>query len=190
MTLDEFKKEGRASLGAKTHDDLSYQIRVKAPQIQEQMLVAGWGHAPASAMLYEIGASGCQNHSYSGIATIGSGSRIAMSYLLTLGQGRDCTLAETVFNVAMAKFASEKSEGLDVGPRTAIHVSRKAAKGEGLPCTEPLLEEEILSLRQIWQEEVKPRITKQGRLTANRVAQRIAGEITAADVARSLQAKS
>jgi ATP-dependent protease HslVU (ClpYQ) peptidase subunit len=177
MTLDEFKREGLTSLGQSTHDDLSSKIRTKAQYIQEQLLVTGWGYAPHSAMLYEVGAYGDQNHSYSGIAAIGSGARVAQSNLLMLGQSRDCTLATTIFNVAMAKFASEKSQDLDVGQRTAIYVSTKATPAQSDDPkrlhAKPLLQEEISSLRTVWDDHVRPRMPLEAHVIAFEISQRI-----------------
>lgn len=176
MTIGEFKKRGLAALGEQWHAEISNQIRHATSQINEQLLVVGWGIAPASAMLYEIGPYGDQNHSYGGVAVIGSGSTVAQSSLLMFGQGRHRTLAETIFNVAMSKFASEKSVELDVGRKTAICVSRKAVEGGPYAFqSESLNDDEISELRKVWNEDVRPKMPLNGRLVANRIAQRLGG---------------
>jgi len=183
MTLEQFKKEGLTTLGEPMHNDIAHNIRSAARQIGEQLLVTGWGHTPASAMLYEIGAYGDYNHSYSGTAAIGSGGPTAQSSLLILGQSRDRTLSETIFNVAMAKFASEKSGGLTVGQKTAMYVSRKAVEGDPRQFhAEPLLEEEISQLRNVWDEHVRPKMPLEGCLVSNRISQRIKGSVEISDV--------
>ena len=96
-------------------------------------------------------------------------------------------MPETIFNVGMAKFASEKSQDLDVGQRTAMFVSRKSNQPNAHRA-DPLMESETFALRKIWQEHVRPRMPMEGRDLVNRISHRISGEIEASDVTASIQA--
>lgn len=63
------------------------------------------------------------SHALDGIVAIGSGTDVAMSTMLVLGQNRAMTLEETLYSVASAKFAAERCEG--VGRTTTMFVSWK-----------------------------------------------------------------
>jgi hypothetical protein len=160
MTMDEFKKSGIKSFGEDFHAETLRRINQKAGLFGDQLLVTGWGKAPHSVMIYEVSPSGDWLHMASGFAAIGSGGQMALTMLLQLGQARYRTLAETIFNVACAKFSSEKSSGLDVGQMTTIYVSRKRTEqeDEGKIYGDFIQKQEIQQLRELWDGYLKPRV--------------------------------
>jgi hypothetical protein len=172
MTLDQFKNNGLAFFGEQFHGELARQIKETARQVQDQLLVTGWGVSPISAMIYEVGPGGHWLHSAACFGVIGSGGELANSTLMLLGQRRESTLSETLFNVACAKFSSEKSAGLDVGQWTSIYVSRKRSDGDhsGKPCGDFVQAESIAALRGLWENHLQPRIPDEARLPISRIA--------------------
>jgi len=191
MTLQEFKDNGLAFFGQRFHGELFRQIRDTARLVQDQLLVTGWGLSPISAMIYEVGPSGHWLHSAACFAAIGSGSQLAQSMLMQLGQRRESTLAETIFNVACAKFSSEKSAGLDVGYRTTIYVARKRSEedAERRPCGDFLQDDDIGKLRALWEEHLKPRVPDEARAVINGIAASInQGKISIRDMAEHVNA--
>jgi hypothetical protein len=125
ITIEELKEVGANFFGGDFNGELLRRIDGNARSITDQMLITEWGGTPLSAMVYEVGPDGDGLHEAAGFAAIGSGSQMAQTMLVLLGQGRHRTLAETIFNVACAKFSSEKSGDLDVGKWTTICVSSK-----------------------------------------------------------------
>jgi hypothetical protein len=191
MTMEEFKSNGLKVFGEQFHGELLRTIGQKAAQINEQLLVTGCGHSPHSVMIYEVGATGDWLHTAAGFACIGSGAQIAQAMLLTLGQARHRTLAETIFNVACAKFASEKSTGLNVGQMTTMYVSRKrGADDNPSRMSGDFIEpSEIDSLRQLWEAHLKPRIPDEARLVISRISGRVSpGQGNLRDVAETINA--
>ncbi|MBZ5648696.1 MAG: hypothetical protein LAN37_15915 [Acidobacteriia bacterium] len=161
MDLAKFKAEGRAQLGEQECTRISRQIAERAVYFEEQLLVIGWGKSEYAAMLYEVSPDGDRDHALAGIAAIGTGAEVAASTLLLLGQTKDSTLAETLYCVAAAKFAAEKSQGDDVGKQhTAMCITRKRTpedKGKNI-VAEHVPEDGIAILREVWERYGRPRI--------------------------------
>lgn len=172
MTIDEFKKDGLAVFGESYFGELLRQISNTGAKIQDQILVTGWGHSPYSAMIYEVGPTGDWLHTAAGFAAIGRGSQMAQTMLVLLGQARHRTLSETIFNVACAKFNSEKSTDPAVGQNTAIYVSRKRPESdESAKLTGDFLEQDdINELREFWHRHLRPRIPDESRVAITRIA--------------------
>jgi len=191
MTMDEFKKTGLQSFGEEFHGELLRRISNKAALIGEQLLVTGWGHAPHAVMIWELGPSGDWLHTAAGFATIGSGAQMAQTMLLLLGQARHSTLSETIFNVACAKFSSEKSGGLDVGRNTAMYVSRKRSESDDpskLAGTFVSFED-IDALREMWDKHLKPRIPDEARIEISNIGARVnKGKVAVKDMVEDMQA--
>jgi hypothetical protein len=150
------------------------------------------GIFPISAMIYEIGCYGESLHSYDGYAAIGSGAHVATSHLMLLGQARHRTLSETIFNVAVAKFASEKSDGLDVGQNTALWISRKRVEGdEHQFSATPVSDGDIKFLRDLWVEHVRLKIPDEARQPISSIAAALnKGKSTFRDLAECLNASN
>lgn len=185
ISIQEFLASGVEPFGESPHDELIRQISYRGSQLQDQLLVLGWGFSAHSAMIYEIGPSGDSLHEAAGFTAIGSGSQMAHTMLLLLGQARYRTLAETIFNVACAKFFSEKSGDLDVGKATTIYVQRKRAAEEnyGGLCGDFVSLEDINKLRNLWTEYLRPRIPDEARSDINQIAARMNnGHITHHDM--------
>ena len=191
MTMEEFKETGLKVFGEQFHGELLRTISQRATQINEQLLVIGWGKSPLSVMIYEVSATADWLHTAGGFACIGSGAQIAQSMLLTLGQARHRTLAETMFNVACAKFASEKSSGLDVGQMTTMYVSRKRSADDDPSklCGDFIEPKDVDALRALWEEHLKPRIPDEARLVISGIGTRInRGKTNLRDVAETINA--
>jgi hypothetical protein len=184
MTMDEFKQMGSETFPEPFHRELLRTINDSARQFTDQILVTGWGDFPRSVMVYEIGPSGDYLHTTAGFAAIGSGAQMAQTMLLLLGQGRHRTLAETIFNVACAKFSAEKSTGLDVGKITTIYVSRKRTDTDEPDklCGSFVAYEDIDELRTLWESHLKPRIPDEARVVIPGIASRAGGKVTARDM--------
>ena len=193
MTLEEFKANGPAFFGKEFHGQLVRQIKYNAERLQDQLLVLGWGLSPISVMLYELSPGGPALHSVACFAAIGSGAHLAQTTMMLLGQRRECTLAETIFNVAAAKFSSEKSAGLDVGYSTTIYVSHKRTERDatGKPCGSFLTTEDIGTLRELWTEYLKPRIPDEARRTITKIAASVSdGQTTIKDMVDGVMAET
>ena len=191
MTIEEFKSDGLSVFGEQYHTELSRQISQRGSLMDDQILVTGWGFAPHAALVYELSPSGEWMHDAAGFAAIGSGSQMAYTMLLLLGQARHRTLAETIFNVACAKFLSEKSAELDVGKWTSIYVARKRADADPTNklSGEFVQTEDIEALRSIWEKHLKPRIPDEARLEIIRIGAKMnSGNITARDFAETVNA--
>lgn len=189
MTIDEFKDTGLNVFGQSFHDELLRQISQKGSLIEDQIIVAGWGHTPHSIMIYEVGRMGEWEHHMAGFAAIGSGAQVAQNMLLLLRQARHKTLAETIFNVACAKFASEKSGGLDVGQMTIMHVSQKPANNADVETGKFVSFEDIDRLRALWDAHLRPRIPDEARLEIMQIAARLnESKISVPDMLEYIQA--
>ncbi len=130
LSLREFVDYGREKFGEAIFSQMHADIAATSRYFLDQILALGWGKSESSAMLYGVHPGAVTTlDDLSGVAAIGSGSEVALSVLLSLGQSRERTLAETLFNVAVAKFSSEKSQDLGVGHRTAIYVLEKDRAG-------------------------------------------------------------
>jgi ATP-dependent protease HslVU (ClpYQ) peptidase subunit len=193
MTMEEFKKNGIKSFGESFHGETLRCISQRAGLLTDQLLLTGWGHSPYSVMIYEVGSYGDGLHTCTGFSAIGSGSQMAQTMLLLLGQSRHRTLAETIFNVACAKFSSEKSSGLDVGQHTSIFVSRKRSESDevGRPPGDFLQQDEIQELRDLWNRHLRPRIPDESRLPIAKIAGRLSsGKTTLRDMAECVNASN
>lgn len=124
---------------------------------------------------------------------IGSGSGPAQSMLLSMEQRRESTLTETIFNVACAKFAAEKSTGLDVGRSTSIYVSRKRVETDE-PRKLPgqfVQQDEIAGLRELWERHVRPKIPDEAWQTVIPISARLCGgQANIRDVANRVNAEN
>jgi hypothetical protein len=148
--------------------------------------------SPLSAMVYEVGPSGDRLHTKSGFGAIGSGSQMAYTMLILLEQARYRTLAETIFNVACAKFFSEKSKDLDVGKMTAVCVLRKRTGEDEADkaCRQFVSLEDLDILRSIWDQHLRPRIPDEARIEITGIAARVnAGNITPHDMVKHFKAQ-
>jgi len=191
LTMAEFMDSGRKSFGNEGYEELIRAIKVNGTEIIDQMIVTGWGHSPHSAMVYEIGPAGDSLHTGMGFTSIGSGSHVAHTMLVLLGQARHRSLAETIFNVACAKFSSEKSGDLDVGKSTAIYVCQKRKDGEnksGESYGIVIGEDDLALLRSLWEAHLKPRIPDEIRPEIVKIAARMDGDaVSMRDMLGSLQ---
>jgi ATP-dependent protease HslVU (ClpYQ) peptidase subunit len=158
FTSEEFKRSGLEKLGAAEFSRLTQEIEKQAQHFQEQLLVVGWGKAERACMIYEEGPFGNADHGMEGVAAIGSGAEMALSTMLLLGQSRESMLPETLYAVASAKFAAEKSHGQDVGFETSMYVCEKAVEGAPNPPGKMVQKDEIARLRKLWEEHGRPRI--------------------------------
>ena len=122
MTLEIFKSEGKTIFGDSEFRRLSREIAEAGRYFNEQILVVGWGGTPHAIILYECGTNGDSDHHLTGLSAIGTGSEVALSTMMFLGQARHSSLTETLYAVAAAKFASEKSEDESVGKKTSMCV--------------------------------------------------------------------
>lgn len=159
LTMDEFKAGGLTMFGVERFKHLSDQIDTEASYFNEQLLVVGHGEADNSAVIYEIGKD-IAAHGIDGIAAIGSGSEVALSNLLLLGQARYKSLSDTIYSVAAAKFASEMSHDVSVGRNTTMFVAWRRSETD--PTEKPpgvfLQNREIQGLREVWEEHGRPRV--------------------------------
>jgi 20S proteasome alpha/beta subunit len=175
MSLETFKEDGLKIFGKSEFTRLSQEIAQTGTAFNEQLLVIGWGKTPHAVMLYEVSPDGDRDHHYSGIAAIGSGSEVALSTMMLLGQSRDSSLAETMYTVAAAKFASEKSIGEDVGRKTSIYITwkRTAEDATDKPPGKFIEEADIKKLYALWDRYGRPRISGQIFLPVNQILQSI-----------------
>jgi hypothetical protein len=191
LSLPEFLSNGSGILGEKCHEEVMHRIMEDGRRFEDQVLVTGWGHSPYAFMLYEVGPDGEWMHSAGGFAAIGCGCQMAQTMLLLLGQARHSSLAETIFNVACAKFFSEKSRDLDVGRMTTMYVSRKRTKGDDPEklCGDFVTFEELDTLRGYWDRYVKPRFPNEARIEITSIAARLnKGKISTRDAASCITA--
>jgi 20S proteasome alpha/beta subunit len=181
MDLDEFKKEGYQMFGESEFARLSRAIAEPSYDFQDQILVVGWGDSEASAMLYEVSPTGDRDHAMAGVAAIGSGAEIALSTLLLLGQSRHCSLQETLYAVAAAKFSAEKSHGQGVGERTGMYVTWKRTEKDRKdhPVGITVQDEEIEKLRKVWEEHGRPKIPDEAWLPLQDISKTLGFEMTA-----------
>jgi 20S proteasome alpha/beta subunit len=175
MSLETFKKNGLKIFGESEFNRLSQEIAQASAAFNEQLLVIGWGKTPHAIMLYEVSPNGDWDHHFGGIAAIGSGNEVALSTMLLLGQSRSSSLAETLYTVAAAKFASEKSIGEDVGRKTSIYIGWKRIRTDvaDKPPGKFLEEDKINELYALWNRYGKPRISDDIFLPVNQILQSI-----------------
>jgi 20S proteasome alpha/beta subunit len=160
LTIDEFTRTGRERFTPEEFSRLSAAISNEDRKFSEQLLVIGWGKTEAATMLYEVSPWGTQDHALTGVAAIGMGAEVALAELLLLGQSRDSKLGETLYAVAAAKFAAERSQGQTVGEHTALYVSwkRKASDNHDKPPAKAVPSDDVKRLRDVWNEYGRPRI--------------------------------
>ncbi len=161
MGLETFKKNGLKIFGKAEFNRLSQEIAQSSAAFIEQLLVVGWGKTPHAVMLYEVSPNGDWDHHFGGIAAIGSGNEVALSTMLLLGQSRSSSLAETLYTVAAAKFASEKSIGEDVGRKTSMCVvwQRTDKDKKQKPPVGFLTDQQVQQLYSLWDRYGRPRIS-------------------------------
>lgn len=89
----------------------------------------------------------------------------ALSTLLLLGQSRQSLLVDTLYNVAAAKFSTEKSYDQDVGQNTSMFVQWKRTDGDddaGLP-GKWISDVHVGRLRELWEEHGRPKFPEVAR---------------------------
>jgi 20S proteasome alpha/beta subunit len=163
MSIEEFQRNGYSRFGADEFKRISQEISQASSYFNEQLLVIGWGKTEKAVMLYEISPDGDRDHRISGVAAIGSGSEVALSTMMLLGQNRDSSLADTMYTIAAAKFASEKTSERDVGDQTAMYITwkRTAKDAEDRPTGKDIQHWQIARLHKIWNRYGKPSIPRQ-----------------------------
>ncbi len=179
VELDDFIKNGLKRFGKSEFSRLTMEIQSQGHSFNEHMLVVGWGKADASCMIYEVGPYGDANHGIDGVAAIGSGSEVALSTMLLLGQSRNSYLPETLYTVASAKFAAEKSHGQDVGPHTSMYITEKYKEGEKRPPGSYVQPTELERLRNLWR-------STENQKYRSKSETRCAGSPTLLDMTRTL----
>jgi ATP-dependent protease HslVU (ClpYQ) peptidase subunit len=162
VTIDTFKTDGLRIFGAPEFGRISQEINQTAGYFREQLLVVGWGKTPHAVTLYEVGPDFDRDHRIVGMAAIGTGQEIALSTMMLLGQSRDRTLAETLYTVASAKFASERSQDEDVGAKTAMFVAwkRRAEDDNDKPPGKFLEGKHVKQLFDLWSRFGRPHISE------------------------------
>jgi ATP-dependent protease HslVU (ClpYQ) peptidase subunit len=190
MTMEEFKKEGLKMFGEREFSRLAKTLEDAAYQYTDQILVTGWGKSAFATMLYQVDAQGDRDAKYEGIAAIGSGRNVALSTLLLLGQSRHRSLVETIYNVAAAKFSSEKSYEQGVGQSTLMYIQWKRTKEdqEGGPVGLFLQDFDIDKLREIWEEYGKPRFPEPARRDLYQIIQQKGIQLSQAEQIRTMVA--
>ena len=175
ISLEEFKAEGVKMFGESQFSKMAEQIHRNAHEMTDQILVVGWGHAEASVMIYSVSPWGEDSHKFHGFSAIGSGAEVALSELLLLGQSRNSTLADTIYNVAAAKFSAEHSQGLGVGRSTSMYVTRKRTETDpkGKKVGDWILDADLDYLIKLWKEH--PRVPPEAIREAVRISARING---------------
>jgi hypothetical protein len=191
MTMEDFKANGISIFGKDRFEGMSIEIQSRAASITDQMIIVGWGHAEAAVMLYQVDAAGASSHKLTGSVAIGSGGYVAASNLLLLGQSRDTTLSQTIYNVAAAKFAAEHSVGRYVGQNTSIHVSWKRPSGDDRTDNivgEWVMADDVEKLRAIWEQHGRPRVPDAGVVLASQIAGKLTGTTTVREMSDTINA--
>lgn len=185
LDLPEFKKSGPQILGSKKYKDVVEDIeRVTNEEFLEQVLMIGWGFKEHSAMIYEVGPLGCLTHTSLGWAVIGSGAVVASSVLNQLAQHRTSPLEDTLYAVAAAKFAAEKS------PRVGQSTLSMSVSWKKLPDQTSryrLDDTDIKVLRQLWEDHGKPRIPAVVAIELKQTIEKAGSEISTRSTIRDLQ---
>jgi ATP-dependent protease HslVU (ClpYQ) peptidase subunit len=173
LSLEEFKKEGRTIFGPAEFSRLSRAINEDSQYFNDQLIVIGWGKTEASCMIYQVSRDGDSDHALEGIAAIGTGHDIALSTLMLLGQSRDCSLGETLYSVAAAKFSAEKSHGQDVGESTSMYITWQRTEKDKMdkPVGVFVQRQEKDQLRQLWENHGRPRIPDEAWLPLQSILQ-------------------
>jgi hypothetical protein len=159
MDIDEFKREGRSIFGDSHVAAIAKQIDESSQRFYDQVLVVGWGKSPNAVMIHEENREGSTSHAFPGYAAIGSGGQTASSQLLLLKHARHCSLTDTLYSVAAAKFSAEAADG--VGRYTTMWISWKRRESDEISAT-PLgrfvQPDEIDILRTIWMRSGMPKV--------------------------------
>lgn len=175
LNVEAFKEKGRKIFGEEEFRRISTEIAEIGWHFNEQLLAVGWGAAPGAVMLYEISPDAERDHHLSGIAAIGSGSEVALSTMMLLGQSRDSSLSETLYAVSAAKFSSEKSGEGDVGRKTSIYIGWKRGEKDAKekPPGKFLSEAEVNELHALWDRHGRPRISDHVYVPVNKILQSV-----------------
>ncbi len=162
LSMQEFKDEGLKMFGEQTFSRLSERVDAQAEYFNEQLLVIGYGDNENAGHIFEFGAT-LASHALSGIAAIGSGADVALANLLLLKHARHSSLGDGIYSVAAAKFAAEMAHGNDVGSGTMMYVAWKRSEKDevGRPPGMFFQQEDVESLRRIWEEHGRPKIPNQ-----------------------------
>ncbi len=148
MTLDEFKRRGKALLNTEVFTSLSFQI--KNFKLGCTFLVYGLD-AKRVGHLFTVRNGGViAVHDKPGFWAIGNGAMSALSMLAALKQTRGRTpFAETVYNVLAAKYFSENASS--VGPETILFIKQK---GSGACSYNAQVDKDV---RKIWEQKGIPK---------------------------------
>ncbi|HEU5412989.1 MAG TPA: hypothetical protein VFW31_04500 [Candidatus Angelobacter sp.] len=178
ISVKQFVAAGVKQFGESEFARLSQSLESERHSFNEELLVIGWGKSPYATMIYSIDKYGDHDHKYAGVAAIGSGAEVAWSTLLMLGQSRQSSLEETLYSVAAAKFAAEKSHGEAVGERTGMFVTWKRTEKDRVdkPVGVHVQEDEIAALRELWEDYGRPRIPDQGWSVIDKVSRKLGFE--------------
>jgi hypothetical protein len=164
MTMDEFKAEGLKTFGSKIFSQLSGRLDAKEQEFNEYLLIVGYGKEQNAGNIFQIGPETLDSFALTGATAIGSGQDVALSTLTSLRQNRSCSLSSTLYAVAAAKFSAEMSQVGDekdyVGKTTAMYVTWKRGDSDKpeKPPGEFIEQDEIASLRTIWEQHGRPKI--------------------------------
>jgi hypothetical protein len=161
LDMGGFLKE-RASFTDAAWNELYRSILDFADRYDVQLLVSGWGSKKpdeppedyrVSAEILCTDRDGVCSHSDEGFWACGSGADVAHSVLSFFNQEPHMTIARTIYQVASAKFMSERTSG--VGPDTRIRVCTRAGPGEwGGYWIQP---DETIKIRRMWEKHGAPR---------------------------------
>ncbi|MGD0157384.1 MAG: hypothetical protein ABSB50_14910 [Terracidiphilus sp.] len=164
LTMDEFKAQGLKMFGPKVFSQLSGRLDAKEQEFNEYLLIVGYGKEQNAGNIFQIGPETLDSFALTGATAIGSGQDVALSTLTSLGQNRSCSLSNTLYAVAAAKFSAEMSQVGDekdyVGKTTAMYVAWKRTENDKpeKPPGDFIQQDEITSLRATWEQYGRPKI--------------------------------
>lgn len=161
MTMEQFKKDGKKSLGNQVAAELARAMYADYQQkFADEIMLVGWGKMPLALMIYSIAADGDGSHAKDGMYAIGSGRDAAMSTLFLLEHKINSPLYEAIYSVAAAKFSSEAH---GIGKHTTMCVMRKQMPEDAdeRATRIPIQPDEIEGLRELWESHGRPRIPQE-----------------------------
>lgn len=153
MGLAEFREKGCSTFGDGQAAVIANQIEEVAQRFEDRILVVGWGAAEKGIYIHEENKDGSVSHAYVGYAAIGSGASAAMAQLLMLKQARSCSLTDTLYAVATAKFTAESASG--VGKHTTLWIGWKRRESDDVnrPAGRFVQLAELDVLRALWEQQ-------------------------------------
>ncbi len=161
MTMEQFKKDGRKTLGTQVSAELARAMYADYQQnFTDEIMVVGWGKMPLALMIYSIAADGDGSHGKDGMYAIGSGRDAAISTLFLLEHKINSPLYEAIYSVAAAKFSSEAH---GIGKHTTMCIMRKQIPEDADESATRILiqPDEIKKLRELWESHGRPRIPQE-----------------------------